>query len=58
MNADQQHEYSDAVRGGDPWRARWVRVSGCLAFSKVVVATFGHELKSLDRPEADTAQEV
>ena len=26
-------------------------------FSKVVIATFGHELKSLDRPEASPAHE-
>jgi hypothetical protein len=42
--ADQQHEYADAVRGGDAWRARWVRVSGCLAFSKVAVVIIGRAL--------------
>jgi hypothetical protein len=34
--ADLQCEHADAMRRGHMWRARWIRVAGCIAFWKVV----------------------
>jgi hypothetical protein len=42
--ADQQHEYADAIHRGDPWRRRWARVSGCVAFWKVIAMVMGRTL--------------
>jgi hypothetical protein len=33
--ADLQCEHADAMRRGHMWRARWIRVAGCIAFWKV-----------------------
>jgi len=42
--ADQQHEYADAIRRGDAWRRRWVRITGCIAFWKVATMALGRAL--------------
>jgi len=39
--ADQQHEYADAVRRGEAWRGGWIRLTGCIAFWKVVAMVLG-----------------
>jgi hypothetical protein len=40
--ADLQCEHADAMRRGHIWRARWIRVAGCIAFWKVAgLAAFG-----------------
>ena len=35
--ADLQTEYVEAIRQGRVWRSRWVRISGCGTFLKVLV---------------------
>ena len=42
--ADQQHEYAEAIRRGDAWRRRWVRITGCIAFWKVATMVLGRAL--------------
>jgi lipopolysaccharide export LptBFGC system permease protein LptF len=42
--ADQQHEYAEAIRAGDTWRRRRVRLAGCIAFWKVVAMVLGRTL--------------
>jgi hypothetical protein len=42
--ADQQHEYADAIRRGNAWDRRWVRITGCIAFWKVATIVLGRTL--------------
>ncbi len=42
--ADQQHEYAEAIRRGDTWRRRWVRIAGCIAFWKVATMALANAL--------------
>ena len=39
--ADLRHEYADAVRRGERWRGRWIRLAGCIAFWKVAAIVLG-----------------
>jgi hypothetical protein len=39
--ADLQHEYEEALRRGLAWRGRWVRITGCIAFAKVLAVAAG-----------------